>query len=569
MPVFFNGRLWVSPATMSAVDDSAMYNKNASVGNVLAIVGKSEGGKPFTALRFGSAKEAREVLIGGEALKAIEKAFDPSSETYAPSEVVFVRVNPATQASLALLDGSGNTVINLVTTGYGKFANNVKIKIEAGSVSGKKITTQKGNDYYSADNVARNCLSVAYTGAEATATISVTASSVTVAAGSSSVAIDLEDYPTVGQLVDRINAVSGFNATVLDGNIEKPSLNGLDALTSANVKSGTVTVTGNLSAVVDWINSTGEGFITATRGATAATVPANIPFTYLAGGSDGVTTNGSWQSAFDALQTVDVQWVVPLSATAAIHAMTDTHVTYMSNVARMERRAIVGGLTGVTDDEAKAAAKVLNSDRTSYTHLGIYDYDDAGKLTLYPAYIAAAQIAAAFAGVNPGTALTNRSLKIRGVERDLRNPTDTDQLILAGVLCIENTPRGFKVVKSITTWLVNSNYNRVEASVGVALDFVSRNVRNILDDLRGKKGTPAILSEAVSRVDSILRTLAQPEPLGPAVIVGDKINPAYKNIVATLEGDVLRVEFQCSPVIPVNYIPVVIHAVPYSGSASV
>ena len=93
-------------------------------------------------------------------------------------------------------------------------------------------------------------------------------------------------------------------------------------------------------------------------------------------------------------------------------------------------------------------------------------------------------------------------------------------------------------------------------------------MRNVLDDLRGKKGSPAILSEAVSRVDSILRTLAMPEPMGPGVIVGDKINPAYKNITASLDGDVLRVEFQCSPVIPVNYIPIAIHAVPYSGTAS-
>ena len=50
MGVFFNGRLWVSPATMSVVDDSAMYNKNLSVGNVLAVIGKSEGGKPMTFL---------------------------------------------------------------------------------------------------------------------------------------------------------------------------------------------------------------------------------------------------------------------------------------------------------------------------------------------------------------------------------------------------------------------------------------------------------------------------------------------------------------------------------------
>ena len=44
MPVFFNGRLWVSPATMSVVDDSAMYNRNLSVGNVVALIGKSVGG---------------------------------------------------------------------------------------------------------------------------------------------------------------------------------------------------------------------------------------------------------------------------------------------------------------------------------------------------------------------------------------------------------------------------------------------------------------------------------------------------------------------------------------------
>lgn len=568
MPVFFNGRLWVSPATMSAVDDSAMYNRNASVGNVLAIIGKSEGGEPFTALRFGSPEQARAVLRSGEALKAIEKGFDPSAQTFAPSEIVFVRVNPATRSALTLKDASANDVIDLVSTGYGKFTNNIKIKIESGSISGKKVTTQFGNDYYSGDNIARNAFSVSYVGTEATATISVAPATVTLVAGSTTTTIDLTDFATISDLVDRINAVSGFNASVLDGNYEKPALNGLDNLTSANAKTGTVTVTGNLSAVVDWLNSTGEGFITATRKANSGTVPVNAPYTYLTGGSDGVTTNSDWQKGFDALQTIDVQWVTPISSTPSIHAMTDSHVAYMSNVARMERRAIVGGGTGQTDAEAILAAKALGSDRTSYTHLGIYDYDDNGKLTLYPAYVAAAMVAAAFAGSNPGTPLTNHTLKIRGIERKLRNPTDTDQLILGGVLCIEDTPKGYKVVKSITTWLVNSNYNRVEVSVGAALDFVSRNVRNILDDLRGAKGTPATLSEAVSRTDSILRTLAQPEPMGPAVIVGDKINPAYKNITASLEGDVLRVEFQCSPVIPVNYIPVVIHAVPYSGTAS-
>lgn len=568
MPVFFNGRLWVSPATMSVVDDSAMYNKNASVGNVLAIIGKADGGEPFKALSFGSAQEARAVLRGGLSLKAIEKAFDPSSETAGPSTVIFVRVNPATQASLDLLDSAGAVAISLKSQGYGKFANQIRVKIENGSVSGKKVTSQFGNDYFSIDNLARNCFSVQYTGTGTEATLSTDNANLNLIVDSVVTTISLSDYPTVGQLVDRINAQDGFTASVLDANSEKPTLNGLDGFNGANVKTSALTVTGNLQAVVDWINGTGEGFVTATRGATSTKVPVNIPFTYLSGGSDGTTTTSNWQSGFDALQAVDVQWVVPVSGEAAIHAMADSHCAYMSNIARMERRSIVGGDTNVIDDAAIVAAKALNSDRTSYTHLGMYDYDDAGKLTLYPAYIMAALLAGAFSGVNPGTALTNRTLKIRGIERKLRNPTDTDKLINGGVLAVEDTPRGYKCVKSITTWLANTNYNRVEVSVGVACDFVSRNVRNILDDLRGKKGSPAILSEAVSRTDSILRTLAMPEPMGPAVIVGDKINPAYKNITASLEGDVLRVEFQCSPVIPVNYIPIVIHAVPYSGSAS-
>jgi hypothetical protein len=178
-------------------------------------------------------------------------------------------------------------------------------------------------------------------------------------------------------------------------------------------------------------------------------------------------------------------------------------------------------------------------------------------------------IAGMFGGVNPGTPLTNKTIKVRGLERDLRNPTDTDQLILAGVLALENTESGYKIVKSITTWLTNTNYNRVEQSVGFACDYTVRSVRQALDGLRGKKGTPASLSEAISRADSTLRELARPESAGgPGILVGDAANPPFKNLTASLDGDVVRVEYQCSPVLPINYILQVAHAVPYSGTAS-
>lgn len=569
MPVFFNGRLWVTPATMSVVDDSAMYNKNLSVGNVLAIIGRSEGGEPNTALRFGSAAEARAILKGGDLLTAVEKAFDPSAETVGPATVIAVRVNPATQSSLVLKSAAAADVITLKSTDYGLATNAIKVKVEAATTKGLKLTTQNGMDYYSADDVYRDAFSVVYTGGEATATITISGASVVLAApaGSTVATIDLNSYPTVQQLVDRINVVAGFAAAVLDGNGEKPALNGLDYVTAQSVKTTAYTVTANLQAVVDWFNGAGEGFVTATREAGVGAVPAAVNWTYLAGGSDGTVTNTEWQAAYTTLQSEDVQWVVPLSSSSSIHAMNDTHCTYMSNVARMERRGIVGGASGATDDAAIAAAKAINSDRTSYVHLGYYDYNSAGTLVLREPYFLAALLAGSFSGVNPGTALTNKSIKVRGLERKLRNPTDTDKLINGGILCVEDTPRGYRVVKSITTWLTNANYNRVEISTGVAVDFVSRNVRNALDPLRGAKGNPQTLAQAIARTDSALRELARAEPQGPGVLAGDEENPAYKNITATLEGDVLRVEFQCSPVIPVNYIPVTIFAVPYSGTA--
>lgn len=571
MSVFFNGRLITTPTSASMVDDSGMFNKNISVGNVTAIIGRSAGGKPFSPLSFGSPDDAKAALMGDiNTIKAIEKAFDPSSETNGASSIVFIRVNPAVQASGALMDASGAQVISLASADYGAYTNQIKYKIETGSNVGKKVTTQLGNSYFAADNIARNALQVINSDTNPTATMSVAATLVTLKSNGNVVAaIDLNAFPTIQQLADRISAVPGFTASVLDGNGGKPALNGLDFVTDVSVKNTGFTVTATLQAIVDWLNGTSEQYIVATRLPNAGTLPANIGYTYLAGGSDGVVTNNEWQMAFSALQNVDVQWVVPLSPSAAIIAMADSHVAFMSTVGKRERRCISGGDISASDADGIAAAKALNSDRTSYMHIGFYDYDANGNLTLFPAYVFSALIAGMFSGVNPGEPLTNKSVKIRGLERNPRNPIDTDPLIQGGVLCVENTNSGYRVVKSISTWLNNANYNRVEQSCGVACDFVVRNVREAMDAVRGKKGSPLTLKSAYDRAKTRLDELSRPEPMGPGVLVGDEQNPPYKNLSVSLDGDVIRAEYQCSPVIPVNYILQVAHAVPYSGSVSV
>lgn len=570
MAVFFNGRLWITPATMSVVDDSAMLNRNLSVGNRLAIIGTSDGGAPNTPIVIGDPTEGRRIVRSDVAAKAIEKAFDPSAQTGGPAEVVFIRVNPAVQAELMLKDGGGADIISLKSSDYGIYTNQIRVKVETGTNAGKKLTTQLGNGYYTADDVARNAFEIEYTGSEATATMTITGTQVELfAPAATSVAtIDLAAYDTVEKLVDYINSVPDFAASVLDGNGGRPTLNGLDPIAAQDVVTA-YTATANIQAIVDWFNGQAEGFVTAERVSGAGGVPADIPFTYLSGGSNGVTTNSEWSDALQTLQGEDVQWVVALTPDDSIHAMVDTHCAYMSGIGRMERRALHGTASGTSDDDGMLKAKALNSDRSSLIHIGFYDFGPDGKLKLYEPYVLAALCGGALAGSNPGTALTNKTLKVRGLERKLRNPTDTDRLIPAGVFCVEDTPTGFKVVKSITTWLNDTNYNRVEISTGVALDFTSRNVRQAVDVVRGEKGNPITLSRAANLAESALRELSRPEPSGPGVLVGDEENPPYRNIRASLEGDVIRVDFECSPVIPVNYVPVTIYAVPYSGSASI
>lgn len=567
MALFFNGRLYKTPAVISRVDTAALANRNLTVGNVLAILGAAPALKPKTPHRFGGPSDAREAGVEGEVLKAIELAFDPSAQTGGPSEIVFLNPQPSTQSALALLDAGAATVITLTSTGYGLKTRQIKVKVESATNTGKKLTTQYGDSYYVADDVYRHAFSIQYTGAEASARMTINNTTLTLEAPNSTVVatIDLSAYDTVQKLVDRINVTAGFGAAVLDGNGAKPALGGLDSVSNQDVKTAPYTVAAHLQAIVDWFNGLSEGFVTATRAAGSGTVPANIGFTYLAGGVDGTLANQDWTDTFTKLQEEDVQWVVPIATSSAIHAMADAHCAYMSTVGRKERRAICGTALGTTDANAIAAAKAIGSDRTALVHLGIYSYNESGVLTLYSPHVAAAAIGGGAAGVNPGTPLTNKTLKVSGLERKLRNPTDTDLLIDGGVIPLEDTPQGYKIVKSITTWLTDDNYYRTEMSVGAAGDFVARNLRNALEPLVGAKASPITMADAQARAEGALRELARPEPSGPEVLVGDAANPPWRNLRIALEGDVMRVEVEVNLVLPVNYIPIVVYARPYSG----
>ena len=321
--------------------------------------------------------------------------------------------------------------------------------------------------------------------------------------------------------------------------------------------------------MIAFLNSAACPFVqgAAAAGSNAALAP--ISWTYLTGGTDPAVLTQDWTNALAVLQTADTNWLALLTPNPAIWAAGDAHCQYMSTAGGRERRMFTGPAVGTSLAAALALPIALNSDRSSVCWPGYWDYNSSGVLTLYPPYMLAAILAGMAAGVSPGTPLTNKPITVRGLEVQIARPAQTDQAIQAGLLVVEATRKGFLVTRSISTWLFNNAFDRVEISCGAALDFAAQTVRDAVDAVRGNANGPRLLARALSAAETALNLLAVPPPLGSGAIVGDANSPAWQGLRGTISGDVVTLSFQCSPVIPANFVLVAIACVPYSGSASV
>lgn len=302
-------------------------------------------------------------------------------------------------------------------------------------------------------------------------------------------------------------------------------------------------------------------------------VAANIGDTYMVGGAEGTTTQSDWDECLELLQTEDVNLVTCVTPDPAVWASLSTHCSYMSTVGKRERTGFCGGFysgDGYTNGLGKwnnstniaasisamlAYAQQLNSDRMVYVGPGFTAYDENGMLTTYNGAIAAALVAGMAAGVDVAEPLTHKSVKVIGLEYNLKW-SDLDRLLEGGVCPLEFDPGyGYRICQSITTWLRNDKYNRRELSVRRTADYVARQVRDRLEqDFVGTKGTLTTLISIKNATISVLTQMARAD-----LLAGDATNPPFKNIQVRLEGDTAYVDFEASPVIPINYIPITIH----------
>lgn len=576
MPFSYQGSTIDQPGVIAVRSSTGMSTQTTSTRQVILVGVSGGGGQPKTLQPLGGQQDAVNKLISGDLMSAGIRAFADANPS---PNIQYMRVNPAIQSSYTINDASSKAVITLKSSDYGVYTNRISTQIQAGGTQGLKATVILDSKTYSQDNLYQSVLSVQYTGASASGLVSVSNvnGDMTGSAGASGTealqwTASFATYTTVQQLVNFINSQSGWTASVLTASPNSATSNALDDATSVECKATAVTITATLQAVVNWFNTV--PIVNATRTANVGTLPATMSTpVYLSGGSDGTPTNTDWSDAFTALQNVPTgRIIIPVTGDASIHAMASTHCTYMSDpTVRHNRVAIVGGVTGETVSEVVTRATNLNSRRVSLVWPGIQDTDIVTQtLTTYAPYIVAAQLAGKLSTLKITKALTRQSISAKGLEGTLQSTlqkTDYDTLATSGVMAIKwfqlDTGNYYGVVRSITTWLQDTNLDNMELSMVCNEDYVEIRVGDAIDALVGATGGPIGAGQAASEADSTLRALE-----AEGAIVGDSNTPAYGNVTSTLTGQQVITTYSATIPAPMNFFGVSADFKAYSNASA-
>jgi len=375
-------------------------------------------------------------------------------------------------------------------------------------------------------------------------------------------------YDTVQKLKDLISANPDFTFTVIVSNPTEYLIADLDYVAAQNILSPTTaSFYAILSDIVDTLNAQSQ-LVSASRLSPGTGAPSNTSApVFLSGGHEGdagspgviTASNSDWQAAIDKLKQVFVNTLVLGTDAAAVHAMGVAHCEYMGGAGKMERDLVIGAAANETKAALKARALALNTRHARLCTQEVSLFDSLGVRTFQPPKFQAAIVAAMQAGTTVGNPLTNKFANVLGLRQHSGwNPVgDGNEMLLGGLLFMQlEEGRGFKVVRNISTYLVDDNLAFSEASVNQAVNFAVFNLRSRMERVVGKKGFAGTINSAAAAADGILDALVQ-----------DEIIAAYKKPSFELVLDVLRMDVEISPIAPINFIPITVNLKPFSITA--
>jgi hypothetical protein len=541
------------PGAYSRIDSVKGSSGFASVTNAV-IMGQCIGGVPKTLLQFNNLKDAVATLKGGPLMEAVRMAFNPGNE-FVPQRLYAMRVNPATQSSVYLVNGTSQNMIKLLSRDYGLQMNQIKAAMATGTTEGKKLTFTFKTDVETLDNIIRNSFTITYSNGACTMTINNNSGAHNLSTSVGGINItDLNAYPTIGDLCSYISSIQYFTATPIAGQESKSTLE-LDAVTAQSIATA-YTAQSTFQAIVDKVNSSSI-FVQAeaVNAANNRVIPANLTAIYMSGAVEGTYDASAWSTALGILEAEDVNFVATPDTSTSVHAVIKTHCETMCAVTgKRERQYLVGGAWGDAYSTAITNAKTNNSKPGLYVFNGFTQYDVNGVLQNYSASYAACLLAGMAAASAINEPLTFKTLNVVSLEAKLGDSV-LEQCIENGVCPLAyNTQKLPHIVRQVTTYQTDDlKWN--EFSMVKEMYFVSRDLRTYVQNMyTGRPGT--VLSGGAVR-GAVQNRLTEYEDLG--VFMAGSDGNAWWNVLITLSGDVVTVDYDANVTAPINFLFITSH----------
>lgn len=427
-------------------------------------------------------------------------------------------------------------------------------------------------------------------------TISATAITLTqTGATPASYVLTKNDYPTVQSIVDYINTLPGWNASVSDVQTGFLSPNILDQVSAvgafytgatvrqpARVKRDAERVANffNLSSQVELIPLASASTVKKVGLPDQQGVPNAL---YLSGGSKGATLSADIVEALSKFEKFRVNSVVPLFSRDAsediadqltdanstymidaIHQAVKTHLSLMRTTKKKSERQGYLSYKGTYDD-SKTKVATMASAPIQMVIQDIRQVDSDGNIKWFQPWAGAALIAGARGGSPIGNPMTFKYFNMSGIRHTAQPMTTPEQDIvidfdpdvqydnaIASAITFWEAPQtgGFRLVVDNTTYNRDANWVYNRANVLYAADIIAYDFRNQLENIYvGLKNTVSA-AEIKSTCEAILGTyLAQ----GITVSTSDAKN-GFKQLVVQINGNVVNISVVVKLVEGIDFI---------------
>jgi hypothetical protein len=398
----FAGQKIIIPGSYSKRMFPEEQGAGAVTGRVIIMGEATKGGIPYNAyddiedvinIATGQA-EALEAFGGGDVYYGAEFFLTASKDERfsTPDRAECIIVNQMTQAAAVLKAGS-DEILDVKIKKFGVDGNTAAVKVSSGSNTGKLIQVNyKGIEILNEDDVTLNMMSILYTGAAATATMTITATKLTTSCASvaaDDLDITLADFSDLGSLVNFINTQENYTCKLTGKSDESTVV--FDAVTTQDIKTAAYLCIGGIEAIIRLMNATEVFDVSLKTGAARTTITDMAEYLYLTGGSVSNATTADWIAALVKLEEYELNNIVAMTGSATIQDIVRDHVERMNSVKIKKYRQ--GGFGAGTIQNTKALKieqmKALNSAYIEYcvSSFERFDYVNREVKSFEPYYL--------------------------------------------------------------------------------------------------------------------------------------------------------------------------------------